>query len=142
LSVFACPACSIVFQALPKTDEFLCPNGSCGQHMRRPPSGTTMVAYGHTTPTVIATPPSRLTERIRLLQIRVWAAAVRDREAEHASIPSEATRLAKMVCELLDAREATTAANARTAIDSSLAVLIGLLVLSGVSWIAGPASPR
>jgi hypothetical protein len=88
-------------------------------------------------------PCSRAVSRVHwLLQIRVWAAAVRDREAEYASIPAEATRLAKMVCELLDTRETTTAANARAAIDSSLAVLIGLLVLSGVSWIAGPASPR
>ena len=81
-------------------------------------------------------------EEARLAQWRVWAAAVRDRQGPHASLPHEIARLGGLLCQMLDAWEAVrrlttrpdTPSNLDAPLCEALACVVGrLLLLHGVS---------
>jgi hypothetical protein len=67
-----------------------------------------------------------------LKRLRVWGAAVRDREGEHANCQPETARLGKTLCDLISLREAFRADVAGD--DGPIVMMVGLLVLSGVQW--------
>jgi hypothetical protein len=64
-------------------------------------------------------------------RLRVWAAEVRDQHKDHAAVSSAACDLAKTLCSLLDIHESIQADNARDSNDTSIALVLGMLVLSG-----------
>jgi hypothetical protein len=88
--------------------------------------------HGQGKTTLAERAPILLFDQKRLMQLRVWAAAVRDREGPHAGAPAEAARIAKTICELLDARGRFQAENTRDLTDINLALLVGLLILAGL----------
>jgi hypothetical protein len=67
----------------------------------------------------------------RLLQLRVWAAEVRDSAAT-----AEQARLARTLVNLLDLRPRLEAKNGLAALDSNVALFVGRLI------VAGAAGPR
>jgi hypothetical protein len=71
-----------------------------------------------------------------LARLRVWAAAVRDRRGWHADNPAEASALASSLCALLDVREHLQAGNSREIADRNVALLVGMIVLTGALWLA------
>jgi DNA-directed RNA polymerase subunit RPC12/RpoP len=132
--LFSCPGCETLFQAPAPGQKCLCPR--CGQKLLIPAVASAPAPTG--TPdgqgkTILAAPARLIPfDPNRLVRLRVWAAAVRDREAPHAAAPSEAVGLAKMLCELLDARGRLQADNTRDATDVNIALLVGLLILAGL----------
>jgi hypothetical protein len=69
-----------------------------------------------------------LSERM-LKRLRVWGAAVRDREGEYANCQPETAQLGKALCTFIDMRETHPAGD-----EGSIVMMVGLLVLSGVQW--------
>jgi hypothetical protein len=134
----------MLFQAPSKGAQVVCPNPKCAQRIRVPAASTPTRVGPENAATVLAEPglknaqalPDHLLalDRTMLLRLRVWAAAIRDREAETAKAPEESQRLARTLCHLLDAREHLQADNARAGVDGTVALLVGMLVLAG----AGP----
>jgi hypothetical protein len=131
--LFSCPACETLFQASASGQKYLCPR--CGQKLLipAPPPGAGPSRDPDDQSKTILAEPARLVpfDPNRVLRLRVWAAAVRDREGAHAA-PPEAARIAKMLCELLDARDRLQADNTREATDVNIALLVGLLILAGL----------
>src|SRR5205085_3581113 len=127
-----CPKCKALFKGGAKGTRCSCPQ--CGIELRIPaPAGSTAVAG--TGRTILAEPPHVVPlDTTRLLQLRVWAAAVRDKGGVHAGSPQEVSKMAKTLCDLLDMRGGIQADNVRNAVDGNVAMLVRLLVLSGARW--------
>jgi hypothetical protein len=131
--LFSCPACGTVLQAPAPGQKALCPR--CGQKLlipsppgaepSREPDGQGKTILAEQAPLLPFDPN-------RLLRLRVWAAAVRDREGPHAAAPPEAALLAKVLCDLLDIRGQHQADKGREATDVNIALLVGLLILAGL----------
>jgi hypothetical protein len=136
IRLFSCPACSLLFRAPPEFARCRCPNPLCEHQLQLPasgPAGTVLDPPGNT---AVAVPARAVPlDRTRLLRLRVWAAEVRDRTGEHAGAPAEAATLARTLCRLIDQRGGLVAENARDAVDATIALLVGILVLEGVRWL-------
>jgi hypothetical protein len=132
LNLFNCPKCKGLFKASVRGTKCLCPH--CGQEVLIPATAGDMAVAG-TGKRVLAEPPHTVPlDMKRLLQLRVWAAAVRDKDGLHAGSPQEVCQMAKTLCDLLDIRGNLHADNLREMVDGNVAMLVGLLVLSGAKW--------
>lgn len=135
--LFTCPACATLFRAEPAGKPCLFPNARCRRPLRLPPAGQAATFVEPPGATALAVPARAVPlDHARLLRLRVWAADVRDGKGEFAAAPAEAAGLAKTLCHLLDRREGLRAHNARDELDGTVALLVGILVLSGVRWLA------
>jgi hypothetical protein len=132
--LFSCPACQTLLQAPVPGQKVLCPR--CGQKLlipAPPPADGPGCDPDRQGKTLLAeAAPLIPFDANRLLRLRVWAAAVREREGAHAAAPPEAARLAKVLCDLLDLRGRLQTDKGREATDVNIALLVGLLILAGL----------
>jgi hypothetical protein len=133
-TLFTCPACEVLFHAPAHGQKCYCPH--CGQKLQvpalpGPPSPPR--ASPEQGSTVLARSAHFPIDPTSLLRLRVWGAAVRDRQGAHAKAPAEAVGLAKTLCDLLDARDHLQADNAREVLNGNVALLVGYLLLVGVN---------
>jgi hypothetical protein len=127
-NLFTCPACRGLLRISAPARKYGCPH--CGQPFRLPQSHTVLSSADRT---ALAEPLATVAlDAERLTRLRVWAAAIRDREGDQQDARGEVVSLAKTLCELLDMRTGLQAQNARHALDGNVALLVGLLILSGV----------
>lgn len=131
--LYTCPYCATLFQAQPEGKGYLCPNESCREKLWTPTSAHRETALMTSENTRLAIPARTIPlDTRRLLELRVWAARVRDREGEHAAVPLDAVAQATTLCKVIDQREKIQADNARQSQDTTIALLVGILVLMGV----------
>ena len=132
-SLFTCPRCKSLFQTSLCRTKCLCPG--CGVELQLPLSvgQNTQTDVEKTATTATPSRPVAL-DPTRLLRLRVWAASVRNREGEHRREAVEVSALAKTLCALLDMHSGAQADNARTTLESNIALLVGMMVLSGARW--------
>jgi hypothetical protein len=72
-------------------------------------------------------------DRVTRAKLRVWAAEIRDGQGEHTTASPDVRQLAKTLCAVLDVSTSLHADNAQQSADRSVALLLGLLVLLGLS---------
>ncbi len=132
LNLYNCPKCKAVLKVDAKGTNCLCPQ--CGLELRIPgPARAT--ALGRTCKTNLAEPPHVVPlDPTRLLRLRAWATAVRDRSGTHSGEPEEVSKLGKTLCKLLDTHSGLQSDNVRNAVDGNVALLVGLLLLAGARW--------
>ena len=132
LNLYNCPNCKTLLKSGAKGTICLCPQ--CGLELRIPgPARAT--ALGRTWKTVLTEPPHVVPlEPTRLLHLRLWAAAVRDRSGTHSGETEEVSELGKTLCNLLNAQSGLQADNAQNTVDGNVALLVGLLLLAGARW--------